>query len=852
MGCRKASITRLKSGTYNQSKVNGEILWKKKLFFKECDSGLHGAIDDARKEERVLKQAPRFLVVTDFETLLAYDTKTDETLDIPIEEISEHHAFFLPWAGMEKALHQVENPADIKAAEKMAKLFELIDADNPNFDQHALNVFLTRLLFCFFAEDTDIFENDAFTHSINNYTAENGSDLNAHLETLFGLLNEKGRNGYPAHFKDFPYVNGELFAEELEVPEFSAKSRRMIIESGNLGWSGINPDIFGSMFQAVTDNEKRGNLGMHYTSVPNIMKVIEPLFLDDLKEEFEKSKGNQKKLNRLLNRIWKLQIFDPACGSGNFLIIAYKELRRLEMEIFEEISEVSKQSETMLSGIHVNQFYGIEIDEFAREVAVLSLWLAAHQMNVESRLVTGSAPATLPLEDSAHITCGNATRIDWEEKCPKKEGNEIFILGNPPYLGGKMQNTEQKADLEEVFSGISTIKNLDYITCWLFKGAEFIAGSKAELAFVSTNSICQGEQVALLWPHIFQKGVEISFAHRSFKWTNSARGNAGVTCVVIGLRNITAANAVIIDKGIKKSVKSINAYLATGSNLIIQKKPKSISNFTEILFGSMPRDGGNLILSDEEKESLCEESPESLAYIKPYRGSVEFIRGISRWCVWIIEEEAKEANSVPAIQARLNAVANFRKSSKAASTRSFSDKPHRFVQISYRDAPSIIVPSVSSERRNYIPIGFLAKGTVTSNLAYAIYDPEPYLFGVLSSLMHMTWVRAVGGRLKTDYRYSAGICYNTFPFPETTEARKTKIDKCVFAVLSEREVHSEKSLSNLYDPDKMPDSLLEAHQSLDEAVEKCYRPKPFTSDEERLEHLFKLYEEMTESEPCLI
>jgi len=536
-GQPKASITRLQKGGLNLSKIEGEIAWKKKLFFKaEQKKDLHELIEDIKADDKAIKHNPRFIVVTDFETLLAIDRKTLDTLDIPILEIAKYFDFFLPWAGMEKAQHQIENPADVKAAERMAKLYDEIKKDNPTKTQvevHNLNVFLSRLLFCFFAEDTGIFGKGQFTNGIRSHTQQDGSDLHTYLDKLFEVMNTESskRKNLSAYLEAFPYVNGGLYKNKHQAPFFTRRSRQAIIDSGELDWSAINPDIFGSMIQAVITPEHRGGLGMHYTSVPNIMKVIEPLFLNDLYEEFETSKHEPRKLKKLLERIGNLKIFDPACGSGNFLIIAYKELRILEIKILRQLQTLQKdvsgfeprQGELipkaqltlasqfqveLFSRVQLSQFHGIELDDFAHEVAILSLWLAQHQMNMKFKEVFGTAPPTLPLQAGGNIVHGNAIRLDWEKVCPKKEVDEIYVLGNPPYLGARMQNEEQKSDIKLVCANFVKFKVLDYVACWFIKATEYIKGYNSQASFVSTNSICQGEQVALLWKNVINKNIE--------------------------------------------------------------------------------------------------------------------------------------------------------------------------------------------------------------------------------------------------------------------------------------------------------------------------------------------------------
>lgn len=853
-GTPNATIKKLQIGSLNLSKKEDEVLWKKKLYFTRIASNsLHSFIDSVRKDETINKQQPRFIIVINDKSLVAYDTKTADSLDCELQDLPKHFSFFLPLAGMEKAQHQVENPADVKASERMAKLYDEIRKDN-QFDTeeevHGLNVFLSRLLFCFFAEDTGIFETSQFTHSISNHTQTDGSDLDTYLDRVFETMNtpKETRGGIPQFLNDFPYVNGGLFKYFYKAPQFTRRSRQVILECGELSWSEINPDIFGSMIQAVVTPEHRGGMGMHYTSVPNIMKVIEPLFLNELYEAFNDSKGNIKKLNELLKRLWNIKIFDPACGSGNFLIISYKELRKLEMLIFQEIDKISGTYTNQFTGITLNNFFGIELDDFAHEVAILSLWLAEHQMNVEFTKQFGRSQPSLPLKQTGNIIQGNACRVDWEMVCPKNENDEIYILGNPPYIGSSMQKAIQKLDMEIVFNGFDNYKNLDYIASWFIKGANYIRNFKAQVAFVSTNSICQGEQVALLWPSIFDKKIEIGFAHTSFKWTNNAKSNAAVIVVIVGLRNVCNNAKYLFRDNIEIKVNNINAYLTPSSNIILDRRSNSISKFPELVRGSMPSDGGNFTLTYEEKEKLIKEYPSAIKFCKKLVSGGDFLNGKERYCLWILDEDLIEANNIPLIRERLDAVRDFRLKSDAPSTIEYSNYPNRFRQIAYKESECIVIPLTSSIRRKYIPFSFLPTGYVVTNSAGVIYDAKPMYFGIISSLIHMVWVSVVAGKLKTDYRYSSVLCYNNFPFPHINSSQKQELENCVFKILEEREKHSEKTLAQLYDPDKMPEGLREAHRQNDLAVERCYRLKPFESDEERLEYLFKLYEQMIAKE----
>ena len=850
-GTPKSTIKRLIGSDHDKLDTNGELIFRKKLFFKVASKNLHSVIDELKTQKEVTKHSPRFIIVTDFETLLAYDTKTSDSLDTELLNIVNHYDFFLPLAGMEKANFQDENPADVRASIKMAKLYDELQKNNKfesKEDIHSLNVFLTRLLFCYFAEDTNIFEENLFTYSISSHTLPDGSDVNNYMERLFSIFNtptDKRENNTPEYLKKFPYVNGGLFKDVVKVPIFTTKSRNILIEVGQLKWSEINPDIFGSMMQAVVTSDHRGNMGMHYTSVPNIMKVIEPLFLDELYSEFEKSYESKTKLQNLLNRLAKIKIFDPACGSGNFLIIAYKKLRELEMNILQRIEALSKERTFVFSEIKLTQFYGIELDDFAHEVAMLSLWLAEHQMNLEFYKAFGRTSPSLPLHDGGHIVHGNATRVNWEEVCPKNESDEIYILGNPPYQGSRKQNKEQKEDLAFVFDGFKKFKDLDYIACWFYIGAKYIQNINAKLALVSTNSICQGEQVDMIWPFIFELKVEISFAYQSFKWKNNAKDNAGVSVVIIGLQNKNNSTKYLFIENIKKQVLYINAYLVSGNNIIVKRTNKQISNLPLMPKGNMPYDGGNLSLSEQEKEKLINDYPESTKFIKKLIGAEEFLDGKQRFCLWLSNKNLNDALKIEPIKTRIENVKNMRLSSTDKAAHKLAERAHQFRETNETTTSSLIIPLTTSERRVYIPLGFVNSEYIATNAVSVIYDAEPWIFGVISSLMHMAWVRAVGGSLETRIRYSSVLCYNTFPFPNISQKQKDEITELVFAILDEREKHSQKTLAQLYDPDKMPEGLRKAHHTLDKAIEQCYRTKPFESDEERLEYLFKMYEEMS-------
>lgn len=853
-GISKASVTRLRNGDFNLSKTEGEILYKKKVFFKqEKADKLLSSIESVAKDDRILKHQPRFAILTDFKNLVAKDLKLGKNLDISIKDLPGNYAFFLPLAGSEVYHSTNDNEADRNAAYKMAQLYDLLITQNPNVynskeSVHNLNIFLSRLLFCFFAEDTEIFDGDSiFTNTLYQHTNENGSDTHLFLTRLFDRLNTENAKGFPAHFIQFPYVNGGLFRDKIASPVFTAKARKILIELGELNWRDINPDIFGSMIQAVVIPEYRSDLGMHYTSVPNIQKLIKPLFLDALYEEFESCKTIPQ-LRKLINRITKIKFFDPACGSGNFLIITYKEIRLLEIKILQRIIDLSPTPAMEFTSIQLSQFYGIELDDFAHEMAILSLWLAEHQMNKvfeEMLFDYGRSKPILPLKQAGKIICDNSTRRDWKEVCPITKDDEIYVIGNPPYLGARMQDDAQKADMAFVFKGFRGFNNLDYVSCWFLLAKKYIQDNNSKAAFVSTNSICQGEQVELLWLHLLSSSIEIGFAYPSFKWTNNAKGNAGVTVVIIGLRNISSEPKFLINSGLKKVVKNINAYLINGQNIFVRKRNTSISKLPEMLFGSMANDGGFLILENEEKESIVKQFPESKVFFKKLVGAVEFTNNTFRWCLWIDAKNYEEAKKIKPISDRIENVRKARLKSDRLATRKLASKPYSFGEIRYKGGDSILIPRVTSERRKYLQIGFYDKETIISDRAQVINEFEPYVFGILSSKMHYVWASAISGRLKTDINYSVTLSYNNFPFPEITIKQKENLNLYVFAILDERAKHPEKTMAQLYDPDKMPKGLRQAHEELDRAVEQCYRLQPFTSDTERLEYLFKMYEEMT-------
>lgn len=847
-------INRIRDGKDNLSKDPNTFVVKKLLAYSFCSTeNLVECLEALKQNDKVTKTS-RLLVVSDGETLLGYDPVEEESYENTVDRLRYDYQFFMPLAGVERYHAPEEKEADVKAAYKMAHIFDEIRRYNEiDYSDtsaiHALNVFMSRLLFCFFAEDTGIFPDKIFTRTLNDFTLADGSDLSTIISEAFDMMSTNDsavRATKPAHIRRFSYVNGGLFAEHHDVPALSWKARRLLLECGDLNWAEINPDIFGSMIQAVISPELRSSLGSHYTSVSNIMKLIQPLFLDELYAEFAKGRTNEKRLRQLLARMGRIKFLDPACGSGNFLIITYKELRKLELLIWEQIESLNHGlKEIPFSNISLTQFHGIELDEFAHETATLSLWLAEHQMNrqFESRFQTHVD--ALPLRRSGNIVCGNACRTDWNTVCPHTANDEVYIMGNPPYLGSSKLGKSQQDDRTFAICKYPNYKKIDYIGIWFIKGANYIKGSSARCAFVSTNSVCQGEMVEPLWTPILNMNVLIGFAHLSFRWSNNAKQNAAVFCVIIGLVNREKHKKSLLYEGdAKQEVHNINPYLVIGENLIVKKHTKSLSNFPKIIMGSKPVDGGNLLLSQTERNDLITQYPQSQKFIKKLFSSADFINGLIRYCLWIADDEREEAEKIPIIKQRIEKTAEMRLKSPDEGARNLAQRPHQFREFNACNAETLIIPSTSSSNRQYIPMDYADDNTVVTNATYTVFDAPLWLFGILTSVMNILWVNTIGGKLKMDYRYTS-LCYNSFPFPKITEAKRTEIERAAEEVLMAREQHTEKTLAQMYDPDHMPPNLREAHSKLDRMVESCYRPARFHSDEERLEHLFALYEKMT-------
>lgn len=845
-GLPKSTVTRAMKGTANLSKEPGVVQLKSKVLFKPIQGQ-----DLYTSVEQLAKQAThneRFVIVTDFKNLLAKDMSGKATpLETPFDELHKHYAYFLPWAGLEKTAVINENPADRKAAEKLARLYDdLKDSNNVESDKerHALNVFLTRLLFCFFAEDTGILEDGQFTFNVGSHTAADGGDTSNYLKRLFRIMGtpDDRRESLPQHLAAFPFVGDSLFGDDFPVPDISRKGRSIILESGNLDWASINPDIFGSMIQAVVSEEDREQLGMHYTSRTNILKVIGPLFLDDLHDEFNRAQGSIKRLKKLLQRIHELHIFDPACGSGNFLIISYKELRRLEIEILKQLKVLP------ISGIRLDHFHGIEIDDFAHETAKLSMWLAEHQMNREFEETMGRSIPSLPLITTARIICGNAAALDWEEHFSVIWG-ENYIIGNPPYVGSRKQKANHKKDLASVLGHIKKYKSLDYVSIWFYKAAAFARLRNSKCAFVATKTVVQGEQVAILWPVVLKEDFCIHFAHKPFRWSNNAKGNAGVVCVIIGFGLKSKKEKVLFNAGRKQVVPEINYYLQEGpASVYASKRSEQISGLSKMGIGTMLIDGGEYLFSQDEMTEFIRREPGAAVYFSGWVGGQELLNGARRFLLKVHEIPDLELAKLPLIQEKMRKVSERRKKSSLASTRRLGDFPTKFQKSVFPVEHFLAIPETSSGRRQYIPIAFLSPENVPSNRLNVIEHGDVKSFALLTSRMHVTWVVAVSGTLGEGFSYSVGLSYNTFPFPSISKEKEEDLVMCALRILETREKYPNLTLAELYDPESMPSDLLEAHKLNDQAIERCYRPRPFESDEDRLQVLFDLYAKMTAEE----
>ncbi|MES1950111.1 putative DNA methylase [Salinisphaera sp. S4-8] len=885
-GNKATTIKRLRAGNTNKSDLNGGVLQTNNIHIAVCDTGRVGDTLKALHESpQTTKAKAKFLLATDGETLEAEDLASGEAIATRFADLADHFGFFLPLAGISTVREIKDNPVDVRATGRLNKLYIELLKHNPDWAErrHDMNHFMARLIFCFFAEDTDIFDGqDLFTRTVDTMSERDGSNLADVMSTLFRAMDirheDRDDAELPGWAKPFPYVNGALFSGATDVPHFTKLARSYLIQAGNLKWKAINPDIFGSMIQAVADDDERGQLGMHYTSVPNILKVLNPLFLDNLREQLEDAGDNARKLLNLRKRMARIRVFDPACGSGNFLVIAYKEMRAIEAEVNR------RRKETHLkSAIPLTNFRGIELRDFAAEIARLALVIAEYQCDVTYRGQKEALKDVLPLSRENWITQGNALRLDWLTVCPptgtgakvsaddlfetpldqaeidfQNEGGETYICGNPPYLGSSLQNKEQKADLKAIFSeSTKNWKSLDYIAAWFMKAANYGLQSHASSALVATNSICQGQQVAILWPLIFGTGHEIAFAYSSFKWANLASQNAGVTVIIVGLSNKPAQPRVLYATGTDEQLnaaeaRNINAYLIAAPNIIVRKRSSPMSDITAMDRGSGPVDGGNLILSAWERQALLADRQVVSSVVRRYMGSSDSIDGIHRYCLWIDQDNLESASNSPKINERIEKVEQFRLGSTKTATVKFAKWPYKFQEIRQTGTEvPIVVPRHSSSNREYLPFAVGSVGDIVADSAFAFYDVPLWNIAILASVLHLTWIAVVCGKIKTDYRYSNTLGWNTFPIPTLTEQNKADLTRCAEDILLAREAHFPASIAEMYDAKRMdkdfPD-LRHAHERNDDTLERIYIGRRFKNDTERLEKLFEMYAQMTASE----
>jgi hypothetical protein len=888
---RKANtLKQLRAGTTNASDLPGGVLQRNNIHIATCDPG---TVDETLK---ALRESPKtgaakakFILATDGTDLQAEDLVNGESVACTYSDFPNHFGAFLPLAGITTVKQIRENSFDIRATSKLNKLYVELLKENPDWAtaerRPDMNHFMARLIFCFFAEDTDIFNGEGlFTSTVERFSDRESSNTHEIISNIFramdtptrheGKLDDRYRKAanIPPHADAFPYVNGALFSGSVEVPRFSRMARSYLLHIGGLNWKQINPDIFGSMIQAVADDEERGALGMHYTSVPNILKVLNPLFLDDLRQQLEEAGDNGRKLLNLRNRMAKIRVFDPACGSGNFLVIAYKQMREIEAEINKRRSDSERDSD-----IPLTNFRGIELRDFPAEIARLALIIAEFQCDVLYRGQKEALADFLPLDSENWITCGNALEYDWLKLCPptgtgvklqaddlfktdltqaeidfENEGGETYICGNPPYLGSSLQSKEQKAALAAAFgSRTNKSKSLDFVAGWFLKAADYGQLTATKTALVATNSICQGQQVAILWPIIFRMGYEIEFAHTSFKWSNLASHNAGVTVVIVCISKSAPANRKLYSLGDDgeqaiQIVSNINAYLVAGPNIVIHARLAPPDGREVIEAGGKPVEGGHLLLSATERNSLLSKSPSAARYLKRVLGANEHNKGLSRYALWFGDEDLLSIEDDDELQSRVDAVRDMRLASPKEATKASAAWPHRFQEVKQNGRELItLVPKLTSEKRQYIPVGLEPPGTIITDLAFAQFDGPISDLAILVSRMHFVWVATVCGKFKTDYRYSNTLGWNTFPIPKLTEQHKADLTRCAEDILLAREAHFPKTIAELYDPEKMPENLRHAHDRNDEVLERIYIGRRFKNDTERLEKLFELYTKMT-------
>ncbi|TYK69419.1 class I SAM-dependent DNA methyltransferase [Comamonas sp. Z3] len=879
-GNKETTLRKLRAGNNNASDVPGGVLLRNNIHIAVCDAGTVGnMLHTLRDSPATTKAKAKFILATDGQTLEAEELISGETIACAFEDFPNHFGFLLPLAGISTIKEIKDNPIDVRATGRLNKLYVELLRENPDWAKEErrsdMNHFMARLVFCFFAEDTDIFNGKGlFTQTVDQMSASDGSNTHEVLCQIFRAMNIKVSERadadprLPNWANGFPYVNGGLFSGSTEVPRFTRMARTYLMHAGALSWREINPDIFGSMIQAVADDDERGALGMHYTSVPNILKVLNPLFLDDLRAALADAGDNERKLLNLRKRMARIRVFDPACGSGNFLVIAYKQMREIEAEINRRRDELHLRSE-----IPLTNFRGIELRDFPAEIARLALIIAEFQCDVLYRGQKDALAEFLPLDAQNWIVCGNALQLDWLGVCPatgldtklvaddlfeapldqaqidfENEGGETYICGNPPYKGSKWQSEGQKADLANAWIKHPRLaKTTDFVTGWFARFFDYLDKvPDAVAAFVATNSVVQGQQAIDVWPVAFARDCEIRFAHTSFKWANLASNNAGVTVVVIGLGKKSSRPKRLFQDELVKQCSAIGPYLVPDSLAYVQKATAPIGEQSTMLFGNMPRDGGNLFLDGDLALRIGSEDPIARAFLRRFYGSDELINGRLRYCLWIEEGEVEKARKSAFVADRLIRVAENRRESDAESTRQFADRPYRFVQIAgVARKNQILVPGVSSENRPYLPCDYLTKEAIVSNKCFALYDAPLWNLAVIASRLHWVWIGTVCVRMRTDFSYSNTLGWNTFPVPLLTEQNKADLTRCADDILLARESHFPATIADLYDPETMPDNLRHAHERNDEVLERIYIGRRFKNDTERLEKMFELYTKMT-------
>ena len=865
----KKVIKLSKKNGFIDSFIPGVLLVEQKSTGENLTIAYQQALDYAMALENEFEK-PQYILVSDFQNFHLYDLHglDKEPLVCTLSELSKRADWFMFLVDKRVVAYSEELPINRKAAEQIAKLHDALL--RANYTGRDLESFLTRLLFCLFADDTGIFGDNGIFRKLVEQTREDGSDLGSAISLLFQVLNtpkDKRQTNLDEALQAFEYVNGNLFAEQIKIPYFDFVLRTMLVGCAQLDWSGISPAIFGAMFQAVLEagaidtahrKESRRELGAHYTSERNILKVIQPLFLDQLHDEFSKAIGIKVKLEALYDKLATLKFFDPACGCGNFLVIAYREVRRIENDVVTELLKVSRTGYlegglldiSTLCRVNVGQFYGIEIDPAAVHIARVAMYITDHQLNIEAGIKFGKVRATVPLVTTPHIHCANALRIDWNDVV--KASVCSYVFGNPPFFGKQLQTDEQKADLEFVANKLKNYGLLDYVSGWYIKAIDYIANTSIPVTFVSTNSITQGEQVAVLWSWLLQKGIKINFAHRTFKWGNEGRAVAAVHCVIIGFSLVDDKQKYLFsypdndELPTTQLVSQINPYLVDAQPIVLEARRTPVSNALPIVFGNMANDGGYFFLTEEEKTDLLDKHPSAEKFVRRFYGAEEFINNINRWCLWLVNASAEEIRFIPPIYKRVEEVKRVRLESNRAATNKLAATPYLFGEVRQTDSSYVLIPRHSSESRDYIPIGFLTSDVICGDANCMIPNATLYEFAVLTSKIHMAWVRVVCGRIKSDFRYSNTIVYNNFVWMnQLDDAQLIELNKSAQAILDARNLYPNSSLADLYDPITMPPELVKAHELNNKTVDKAYGYKGADDDASRVAYLFRLYEKQT-------